>query len=82
MLCITHLTHGGLAIHEKHPHLSRGKLDLGVPSFFGHQLAEAAGTANQLAAFARVQLQIMDLGTEGHVSKGQHIARLDVSRAA
>lgn len=82
MLCIAHLTHCRLAIHQNHAHLTGGKLDLGIPPLFGHQLGKTARTSHQLTPFARVQLHIMDLGTEGHVSKGQHIAGLNVSRPA
>ena len=82
MFCIAHLTHRRLAVYQNHAHLTRGKLDLRIPPLFGHQLGITACTSHQLTPFAGVQLHVVDLGTEGHVSKGQYIAGFNVGRLA
>src|SRR5829696_491096 len=72
----------GPAIDADHPHLAGGQAQGGVVALLRHQLDAGAGGAGELAAAARLQLDVVDHGADRHVGQRQRVAHGDVGRRA
>ena len=69
---------GGDAVQTNVAHLTGGQTDQSVTILLSHQLSHNASGADQLAALAGVELDVVDHGTDGDVLEGQGVAGLDV----
>ena len=78
VVSIAHGADGCLRVHGDHADFAGGQTDLRVRAFLSHQLSGVAGTANELAAAARNDLNVVDQRTERDVADRQGVARLDV----
>ena len=75
---VTDNTDGSLAVQTDVTQLAGGQTNHALAVLLSHQLsADACGT-NQLRALARVQLDVVDHGTNRDVLNRQAVARLDV----
>ena len=79
MLAVANRTDGGFAVDRDHAYFTRGQADLGIGGVFGHQLGAGTGGADHLGAFARLELDVVDHGTDRDGFDGQGIASHDVS---
>jgi hypothetical protein len=75
---VSYLTNCCFAVKQKHANFTRGKLDLSIPSLFGHELGISSRTSHYLCPFARLHLNIMDQSAQRYVAHGQSIAGLNV----
>ncbi len=78
LIQVPHLSDGGLAVQQYHPHLARREFDLGVLAFLCHQLGVIARAADQLSTPADVQFHVVNMGTQGDIAQGQGISRADL----
>ena len=72
---ITNLADGGIAHLAHQANFAGGQADLGIIAFFGQQLSSSARGADQLAAFALLQLNIVDQRADRDIGRGQAVAR-------
>ena len=78
MIRVTNNADGSLAVQTDVTQLTGGQTNHCLAAFLSHQLsADACGT-NQLCALARVQLDVVDHGTNRNVLNRQAVAGLDV----
>ena len=78
MIGVTDNTDGSLAVQTDVTQLAGGQTNHALAVLLSHQLsADACGT-NQLRALARVQLDVVDHGTNRNVLNRQAVAGLDV----
>ena len=70
------------AVQRDVAHLAGRQANQRVAVLLGHQLRHNAGGADQLAALARVQLDVVDHGTDGDVLERQGVAGLDIGMGA
>src|SRR5690606_7470019 len=71
-------TDGGAARAENAAHFARRQAHDHVAAFLAEQLGFRAGRPDELAAFARLQLDVVDDGADGDVFQRQRVADLDV----
>src|ERR1044072_9557855 len=64
VLEVADLADGGVAVDVHLAHLASGAAHLGVDALARHQLRARAGRAHQLAALARLELDVVHLGAE------------------
>ena len=74
MLDVTDLADRGLAANVNASQLARGHADHGVVAFLGQQLRGGAGRADELAAAAERQLDVVNRRTDRDVSERQRVA--------
>src|SRR5436190_5383580 len=82
VLDVPHLAESGVAIFMDPSDLTGWKANLGVAFISRHEHRSGSGGANHLAAFAGVQLNIMNRQANGDGSERQAIADLGRSRGA
>src|SRR5205085_18535 len=70
--------HRGDAAVEHHAQLARAEADLGVAGVAADQLSVGAGRTGHLAAFAGLQLDIVDDGADRHGPQRHGVAGLHV----
>ena len=73
------LADGRAAVEVDLADLRRRQANLGVLAVLRHQRRGSAGGANELAALALAQLDVVDEGAEGDEAERERVARLDVS---
>src|SRR6266508_4061073 len=64
------------------PTVARGQLEVGVVALLGQELGERAGAPAELAALARLELDVVQEGAERDVPDRQRVARQDVGLGA
>ena len=82
MLAVADYADRGAADNRNHPHFAGGQTQGRVLAFFCHQLCTHAGGTNQLAAVAGVHLDVVHLGTDRNILKGQAVADFGFGRLA
>ena len=82
MFKIAHLADRGIAILKDQSDFTRGKFNMGIFSFFRHQLAIGSCAPDDLSAFSHLQLDIMDQRTRRDISEWKGITRFDIGRGA
>src|SRR5690348_14806659 len=70
------------ALGAHHAHLARGEAEQRVAGVAADQLDEGAGRARELAALARLHLDVVDDGADRDVAHRHGVARLDVDALA
>ena len=68
----------GSAVHSDLSDFAGRKSYLSVSAFLGHQLSAVAGCSAQLSAFAGLQFDAVDDGTDGDIRERQGVAGLDI----
>ena len=79
---IADLADGSLAVETDDADFTGGKSDLGNAVFLSHKLSSGAGAADELAALARIKLNVVDKGTDGDFADRKHVTGLDISLCA
>ena len=70
MFEIAHLADGGIAILKDQPDFAGGEFDMGIFSFFRHQLAIGSCAPNNLPPLSHLQFDIMNQGSSRNISEG------------
>ena len=73
---------GGDAVNGDVAHLAGRQANQCITVLLSHQLSHNTSGTDQLAALARVELDVVDHGTDGDVLKRQSVARLDIGGGA
>src|SRR5713101_4079531 len=79
---VADLADRGHAVELDLPHLARRQLEVGVVALFGQELGERPRAPAELAALARLQLDVVHERTERNIPDRQRVAREDVSLRA
>ena len=66
------------AVHTDQTDFAGRQTNLSQLAVLRHQLRSSAGGTNQLSATARIQLDVVDHGTDGDVGQRQAVAGLDI----
>ena len=82
VVSIAHGADGRLRVHGDHANFAGGEANLRVRAFLRHQLSGVAGAADELAAAARNELDVVDQRAQRDVADRQRVARLDVRALA
>src|SRR3954451_1488230 len=79
---VADLADGGAAVDGDTAHLGRRKAERGEVTFLGDELHARTGAAGHFPSRTRLQLDVVDNGTDGDVAKRQCVAGADLRAVA